>query len=190
MHALPLDIAGVFFSLFQSGYFFSKRSCPRLVNFACAPKVTKVIGFQAKTNSVTPPLPPALCDFQAEKRGILKSCPRVPKLWICLLRGWGRSVKVTLQTCAQKKFCLCRWGDKCKQKIFMFFTNLSPHKLRNLLRKEVSPPERAKIQQIGKNYFLLKVGFKQQMIDGIGNIKIYIALYFKLLNFSLLNHFS
>ena len=28
----------------------------------------------------------------------LKMCPRVSKLWICLLRGWGRSFKVTLQT--------------------------------------------------------------------------------------------
>jgi hypothetical protein len=33
----------------------------------------------------------------AEKGGIFKSCPQFPKLQIQLLRGWGRSLKVTLQ---------------------------------------------------------------------------------------------
>jgi hypothetical protein len=31
---------------------------------------------------------------------IFEICPRVPKLQIWLLRGWGRCLKVTLQTCA------------------------------------------------------------------------------------------
>ena len=44
--------------------------------------------------------------------GILKYCPRVLKLRIWLLRGWGRCLKVTLQTCAPENFRLCRWGDK------------------------------------------------------------------------------
>ena len=45
-----------------------------------------------------PPLPPALCNFWVENGGILKSCARVPKLWIWLRRGWGRCLNVTLQT--------------------------------------------------------------------------------------------
>ena len=45
-----------------------------------------------------PPLPPALCYIWADKGGIFKSCPRVPKLRILILRGWGRCLNVTLQT--------------------------------------------------------------------------------------------
>ena len=41
-----------------------------------------------------------------------KSCLRVPKLRIWLLRGWGRCLKVTLQTCAPENFCSCLWGDE------------------------------------------------------------------------------
>ena len=37
------------------------------------------------------------------KGGIFKSCPRVPKLQMLLLRGWGRCFKVSLQTCAAEK---------------------------------------------------------------------------------------
>ena len=36
--------------------------------------------------------------FWGGKVGILKICHRVLKLWICLLRGWGRCLKLTLQT--------------------------------------------------------------------------------------------
>ena len=50
------------------------------------------------------PLPSTLCNFWAEKWSTLKSFPRGPKLWIWLLRGWGRYFKVTLQTCAPKNF--------------------------------------------------------------------------------------
>ena len=39
-----------------------------------------------------------------------KSCPRVPKLRIWLLRGWGRCLKVTLQTQAPENFRSRRWG--------------------------------------------------------------------------------
>ena len=44
--------------------------------------------------------------------GIFKSCPRVPKLQIWLLRGWGRCLKVTLQTRAPENFRSCWWGDE------------------------------------------------------------------------------
>ena len=44
-------------------------------------------------------------------RGVIgKSCPRILKLCICFLRGWGRCLKLILQTCAPKKFRSCRWG--------------------------------------------------------------------------------
>ena len=42
--------------------------------------------------------------------GILKICPWVPKLWIWLVRGWGRCLKVTLQTGVRTNFCSCRWA--------------------------------------------------------------------------------
>ena len=42
----------------------------------------------------------------------MKSCPRVPKLNMWLRKGWGRCVKVTLQTRALKNFRSCRWGDE------------------------------------------------------------------------------
>ena len=58
----------------------------------CSLSSGRVIYFQG------PPLTPALCEFWAEKGGILKSCPRVPKLKIWLRRGWGRCLNVTLQT--------------------------------------------------------------------------------------------
>ena len=41
-----------------------------------------------------------------------KICPRVPKLQIWLLRGWGRCLNVTLQTRAPENFRSCRWGDE------------------------------------------------------------------------------
>ena len=47
-------------------------------NFAWA----KILGFQPKKIIRGPPLPLALCNFWAEKGGILKICPRVPKLKI------------------------------------------------------------------------------------------------------------
>ena len=43
-----------------------------------------------------------------------KSCPRVPKLQIWLLRGWGRCLKVTPQTFALETFRWCRWGAERK----------------------------------------------------------------------------
>ena len=43
-----------------------------------------------------------------------KSCPRVPKLRIWLLRGWGRCLKVTLQTRE-----LCRWQANIVTTIFV-----------------------------------------------------------------------
>jgi hypothetical protein len=42
----------------------------------------KNIWIPTKKNIRGPPLPPELGDFWAEKGGILKSCPRVPKLKI------------------------------------------------------------------------------------------------------------
>ena len=46
-----------------------------------------------------PPYPPHYAINGRTKGCIFKSCPRVPKLEIWLLRGLGRSLKVTLQTC-------------------------------------------------------------------------------------------
>ena len=40
--------------------------------------------------------------FWADKWGISKSCRRVLTVSIWLLRGWGRCLKVTLQTCVPK----------------------------------------------------------------------------------------
>ena len=67
----------------------------------CCFRDLKILGFHPKTNSGTPP-----------KGGIFKSFPRFRKLWIWLLRGWGRCLKVTLLTCAPKQFCWCRWGEE------------------------------------------------------------------------------
>jgi hypothetical protein len=52
----------------------------------------------------------ALWQILGDKGGIFKSYPRVPKPRIWLLRGWGRSLKVTLQTCAPTKF-RCWWSS-------------------------------------------------------------------------------
>jgi hypothetical protein len=49
-----------------------RRSYRRVLKFCMGSKVTKILGFQ----------PPALCDFWAEKGGILKSYRWVPKLKI------------------------------------------------------------------------------------------------------------
>ena len=46
------------------------------------------------------------------KGGIFKSCPRILKLQIYVRRGWGRCLKVTLQTCAPENICSCWWGDE------------------------------------------------------------------------------
>ena len=54
--------------------------------------------------------PRTMLYFAGKKVGIFQSCPRVPKLWIWLLRRWGRCLKVTLQTHAPKQFCCFRWG--------------------------------------------------------------------------------
>ena len=48
--------------------------------------------------------------FLGGQGGIFKSCPRVPKLRIWLLRGWGTCLKVTLQTHAPENFRLCDGG--------------------------------------------------------------------------------
>ena len=45
-----------------------------------------------------------LCKFLAEKEGILKTSPRVPKLQLWLLGGLGRCLKLTLQARAPKDF--------------------------------------------------------------------------------------
>ena len=50
--------------------------------------------------------------FLGGQVGIFKSCPRVPKLRIWLLRGWGRCLKVTLQTCVPEIFRSCWWGGR------------------------------------------------------------------------------
>ena len=50
------------------------------------------------------PLTPRLWYFRAEKWGIFKSCPIVQKLWISLLRGLVRCLKVTLQTRVLENF--------------------------------------------------------------------------------------
>ena len=47
-------------------------------------------------------IPPQFAIFGWKKRGINKCFPRVPKLCIRILRGWGRVLKVNLQTCFVK----------------------------------------------------------------------------------------
>ena len=41
--------------------------------------------------------------------GILKSCPWFPKLWVWLMTGRGRCLRVILQTHEPINFCYCRW---------------------------------------------------------------------------------
>ena len=61
-----------------------------------------------------PPLPPHYAIFGQTKGGIFKSCPRIPELRVWLLRGWGRCLKVTLQTCAPEKFPLVLMGGRAE----------------------------------------------------------------------------
>ena len=54
---------------------------------------------------VGPPLPPTLFVILGVNKGVIaKSCFRVLKRCIGILRGWGRYLKVTLQTYAPKNF--------------------------------------------------------------------------------------
>ena len=76
------------------------------------PLVTKIWGFHILTRFGDPPYPPHYAIIGRTKGGISKSCPRVPKLRVWLLRGWGRCLKVTLQTHVPKNFHSCRWGDE------------------------------------------------------------------------------
>ena len=64
----------------------------------------------SKNYSVTPSPPPALCYLWEDKGSNLKICPRVSKLRIWLLRGWGRCLKVTMQTHVAENFRSCWWG--------------------------------------------------------------------------------
>ena len=58
-----------------------------------------------------PPLTPCTMRYLGGQGGVIgKSCPRILKLCICLLRGWGRCLKLILQTRAPKKFRSCWWG--------------------------------------------------------------------------------
>ena len=43
--------------------------------------------------------------------------PKVMKLWILILRGWGLSLKAIMQTCARKKFLSRRWGEERTQQM-------------------------------------------------------------------------
>jgi hypothetical protein len=56
-----------------------------------------------------PPLPSALW-YKKGGGVIAKSCFRVLKRCIGILRGWGRYLKVTMQTRAPKNFRWRRWG--------------------------------------------------------------------------------
>jgi hypothetical protein len=92
-------------------YFSTRKKAGRVTKFCMGSQVTQILGFQYKKKLGTPPAP-ALWNIWADRGGILKSCPRVPKLRIWLLSGWGRCLKVTLQTCAAENFRSCRWGDE------------------------------------------------------------------------------
>ena len=59
------------------------------------------------------------------KGSIFRIFPKVSTLWIWFLRGWGRCLKVTLQTCWHRLLCLRRrvyifvnWG-KCNRTIMI-----------------------------------------------------------------------
>ena len=55
--------------------------------------------------------PPQLCYVWVDKVFFFfKSCPMLLKLRIWLLKGWGRCLKVTLQTRAPENFRSRRWG--------------------------------------------------------------------------------
>ena len=90
-------IVGISFSSFWARYSLSQKVMLKGSEIVYRLPSNLNIWIPLKTNRVTR----ALCDFLAEKGGILKSFPRVPRLRILLLRGWGRRVKVTLQTCAR-----------------------------------------------------------------------------------------
>jgi hypothetical protein len=53
-----------------------------------------------------PPPPPHYAIIGRTEGGISKSWPRVPKLLIWVLRGWGRCLKLTLRTRTPENF----WG--------------------------------------------------------------------------------
>ena len=64
-----------------------------------------------KKKHQTPPSP-SLWHFWMEKGDNFKSWPTIPKLRIWLLMGWGRSLKMTLQTRALENFRSCWWGSE------------------------------------------------------------------------------
>jgi hypothetical protein len=63
-------------------------------------------------------LPPhfAIFGWTMGGRGF-KSWPRVPKLWVWLLSGWGRCLKVTLQKHFHSCWCGDEWMVKPAQKV-------------------------------------------------------------------------
>ena len=56
-----------------------------------------------------PPYPRHNAIFGRTKESIFKSCPRIPKLGMTS-EGFGRCLKMTLQTSAPENFRQCRWG--------------------------------------------------------------------------------
>jgi hypothetical protein len=83
---------------------------PAIVNtILLGPQSNKNMRIPHPKKKWEPPLLPAYAIIGRTKGGIFKSCPNVPKLRLSFLRGWGRCLKVTLQTCAPGNFCSCRW---------------------------------------------------------------------------------
>ena len=78
-----------------------------------------------------PSYPPHYAIFGRTKGGIFKSCPRVPKLWVWLLRGWGICLKVTLQTYAPENFRSFCWGDEQTVKPAQTLSE-DPHRLERI----------------------------------------------------------
>jgi hypothetical protein len=75
-------------------------------NFAC----NKNIRIPTTKKIRGSPLHPALCDFGAEKGGILKICQRVPKLKIRLRRGLGEVFTGDSADTCDGKFLLMSMG--------------------------------------------------------------------------------
>ena len=85
------------------------KSCFRILKHCIRSYVTKNSRFLAPKYLGTP----RTMRYLGGQRGVMaKSWLRVLKLCICLLRGWGRCLKVNLQTCVLKNFRTCRWGAK------------------------------------------------------------------------------
>ena len=55
---------------------------------------------------------PALCYIWADKGGIFRSCPRVPKIWVWLMRGnWDMFEGDSADTCGEERGHLSVWAE-------------------------------------------------------------------------------